>query len=108
MGALSKEQHDRLWQEMVARSFDPRQWYAKDDLKADHDREPQETIMWVYKQTESGMFTVGHYDPKGNWCADSDHPTKEQAATRVNYLNGGGSNAGVSAVAQAARRGFKS
>ena len=45
--------------------------------------------MWVYIKRESGLFTVGFYNPDGNWRPESDHPTKESAARRVNYLNGG-------------------
>jgi hypothetical protein len=35
------------------------------------------------------LFTVGFYDPSGQWIAESDHETQEAAATRVHYLNGG-------------------
>lgn len=45
--------------------------------------------MWVYKQTEPGLHTVGFYDPDGKWHPDSDG-TKEECAQRVHYLNGGG------------------
>ena len=45
--------------------------------------------MWVYIRTDSQLFTVGHHDPNGKWHTDSDHTTKEEAADRVHYLNGG-------------------
>lgn len=45
-------------------------------------------MTWVYLQSEPGLFTVGYYDPKGKWHADSDHDTREAAAARVHYLNG--------------------
>lgn len=54
--------------------------------------------MYVYKQSEkpwpvegiTGLWTVGHYDPNGDWEPESDHPTAEAAAERVILLNGGG------------------
>lgn len=45
--------------------------------------------MWVYKQTEHNLWTVGFYSPDGQWHGDSDHDDRELAATRVHYLNGG-------------------
>ena len=45
--------------------------------------------MWVYQQTEEALWTVGYYAPDGEWHTDSDHGTKEEAAGRVSYLNGG-------------------
>lgn len=44
---------------------------------------------WVYINSESGMWTVGFYDPFGKWIAESDHPSVEAAADRVHWLNGG-------------------
>ena len=47
--------------------------------------------MYVYKQTEFSpycLFTVGYYDPKGNWTPESDHDTAEKAAERTAWLNG--------------------
>lgn len=35
------------------------------------------------------LYTVGHYTPVGKWVAESDHEGDEDAAARVNYLNGG-------------------
>lgn len=52
--------------------------------------------MYVYKQTEfqskdgCDLYTVGYYDPAGEWHSESDHPTAKEAAQRVHYLNGGG------------------
>lgn len=45
--------------------------------------------MYVYKQTEKNLWTVGFYDLKGKWNSESDHESAESAAERVNYLNGG-------------------
>jgi len=46
--------------------------------------------MWIYLETErAAVYTVGHYLPKGNFEADSDHATRAEARERVNFLNGG-------------------
>ena len=45
--------------------------------------------MWVYIRSEPGLYTVGFFDPKGQWHTDSDHESKDAAAARVHYLNGG-------------------
>ena len=45
--------------------------------------------MYVYIKTEPRLWTVGHYDPNGDYVPESDHDTKEQAAQRVHWLNGG-------------------
>jgi hypothetical protein len=44
--------------------------------------------MWVFIQSERGLWTVGHYDPAGEWQPESDHNKKEEAACRVMELNG--------------------
>lgn len=48
---------------------------------------------WVYIRTEGECFTVGFYDPKGEWHSESDHASAEAASARVHYLNGGGEHA---------------
>jgi hypothetical protein len=45
--------------------------------------------VYVYVQSEPNLFTVGFYDPKGEWHPDSDYNKREDAAKRVAYLNGG-------------------
>lgn len=45
--------------------------------------------MWVYIESEHGLWTVGFYDPKGDWHGDSDHTDRVEAGKRVHYLNGG-------------------
>lgn len=45
--------------------------------------------MYVYVESEPGLWTVGFYDPAGAWHGDSDHATRDAAAERVHYLNGG-------------------
>lgn len=44
--------------------------------------------VYIYSQMDN-LFTVGFYDPSGKWHSESDHDTRESAAQRVNYLNGG-------------------
>lgn len=45
--------------------------------------------VWVYVKSEPNLFTVGFYTPNGEWMPESDHSSSEEAAKRVNYLNGG-------------------
>lgn len=45
--------------------------------------------MYVYIESERGLWTAGFYDPQGAWQPESDHASKEEAAARVHYLNGG-------------------
>lgn len=45
---------------------------------------------WVYRWLPaSGVYTVGFYDPDGEWHPESDHTLAHEAAARVHYLNGG-------------------
>ena len=44
--------------------------------------------MYVYRQTEQSLWTVGFYDPNGKWHPESDWDNPQQAAERVAYLNG--------------------
>lgn len=44
---------------------------------------------WLYVRSEPHLFTVGFYDPRGKWHPDSDHESRDEAAARVHYLNGG-------------------
>ena len=43
---------------------------------------------YVYIRSEPGLWTVGFYDPEGQWQPESDHPTQRDAAERVAWLNG--------------------
>lgn len=47
------------------------------------------TLMWVYRTNSDGYWEVGYFLPDQTWFKDGDFPSKEQAAARVNYLNGG-------------------
>jgi len=46
--------------------------------------------MYVYINSERGLWTVGFYAPDGKWNPESDHDNTEEAAKRVAWLNGGG------------------
>lgn len=93
---------------MLAQSFHPRQWFERDDDRFDS-VEPgrEETLMWVYKKTEPTLYTVGYYDPSGEWHPEGDYPSKDAAAQRVHFLNGGGVAVNQGAVHDAAKRGFE-
>ncbi len=45
--------------------------------------------MYCYIQSERELWTVGFYKPNGEWHSESDHDSKEKAAERVHWLNGG-------------------
>lgn len=45
-------------------------------------------MMYVYIQSEPGLYTVGFYDPDGQWQPESDWNTRAEAASRVAWLNG--------------------
>ena len=45
-------------------------------------------MTWVYIKSEPNLWTVGFYDPKGQWHPDSDHGQSELAAERCAWLNG--------------------
>lgn len=45
--------------------------------------------MYVYIESEKGLYTVGFYDPQGRFVPESDHDSRESAAKRVAFLNGG-------------------
>jgi hypothetical protein len=44
--------------------------------------------MYVYIRSEYNLWTVGFYDPQGNWQPESDWDSPDKAAERVHYLNG--------------------
>ncbi len=46
--------------------------------------------MYVYQYSAGDkLWVVGFFRPTGEWVSESDHSTKESAAKRVHYLNGG-------------------
>lgn len=47
-------------------------------------------VAYVYLKSEPGLWTVGFFDPNGQWHSDSDWESREIAAARAAFLNGGG------------------
>ena len=45
--------------------------------------------MWVYINSEPGLWTVGFYSPDGKWHTDADYGDRDKARERVAWLNGG-------------------
>lgn len=84
---MSGKEAEAEWTKMIRRSFHPSEWWARDDHNQPVYKE--DFAMWVYRKTETSLWTVGYYSPSGEWMTDSDHDTKEAAAVRVHYLNGG-------------------
>ena len=89
---------ERLWRDLMMRSWRPSQWYEDEDPPhrqkgADINALEGDVPMWVYRalHTMEMSFAVGFYDPKGEWHEDGRFATKEQAAARVRWLNGGDS-----------------
>ena len=46
-------------------------------------------MQWMYRHTEPSLWTVGFYDPHGEWEPESDLASVDAAALRVHWLNGG-------------------
>lgn len=47
-------------------------------------------MSYVYIRSRSEpLYTVGFYDPGGNWQPESDHESSDEAAARARWLNGG-------------------
>lgn len=44
--------------------------------------------MWVYIRSEPSLWTVGFYQPDGEWVSESDHDSPDDAAERCAWLNG--------------------
>lgn len=45
--------------------------------------------MWVYIESEPGVFTVGFWRASDVWMPESDHTSLDEAVARMRYLNGG-------------------
>jgi len=79
--------------EWCKRSFPKRKGRFCGGCHGPDKNERRERSMWVYEQTEPGLWTVGYFDPQGKWHTDSDHTIREDAAKRCAWLNGHSSNA---------------
>lgn len=45
-------------------------------------------MSWEIVESERGLYTVGHYLPYGDWFADADFDSIEEADERLNELTG--------------------
>ena len=46
--------------------------------------------MWVYVNSEPGLWTVGFYSPDGKWHPDSDWGSQKEAADLTCDISNGG------------------
>lgn len=44
--------------------------------------------MWVYRMLND-VYVVGFFTPDGQWVGETEHTTRDSAAGRVHWLNGG-------------------
>lgn len=85
-----------LWEQMLAKSFDPIRWWWDSEIKPVRDAEEvlapdtRETKdMWVYRYVREGRYEVGYWSPEKKWFCDSVCSDATSAAQRVHYLMGG-------------------
>lgn len=45
-------------------------------------------MSYIYIRSEPNLWTVGFYNPSGEFQSESDHSNTNAAAARVSYLNG--------------------
>jgi hypothetical protein len=80
----------------LRKCFQPRMWFRVEDGEPDpYMFDEGDVLMWVYRtigKAGVSVFQVGYFMPDGTWEPDGDYSTKEDAAARVNYLNGGTRN----------------
>lgn len=74
--------------EDLRKCFQPRQWFVGDGEPNPFIVADEDSFMWVYRP-EGDKLIVGYYAPDGTWFAESSYTKVDDAAARVNYLNGG-------------------
>lgn len=74
---------------VLRKCFQPRQWFSEDGEPDPFVIADEDAFMWVYRENSDSSFVVGYYAPDGTWFSESSFRTKEEAANRVNFLNGG-------------------
>lgn len=47
------------------------------------------SYVYILSEPIPPLYTTGFFDPDGKWNSDKDYSDPEDAAKRVNYLNGG-------------------
>lgn len=72
----------------LRKCFRPRQWFVGEGEPDPSILSEEETFMWVYRLV-SDRYEVGYFTPNGEWFAESSYESRNDAAARVNYLNGG-------------------
>jgi hypothetical protein len=73
----------------VKKCFQPRQWFIADGEPDPFIIREEDAFMWVYIPSDDGRYEVGFFAPDGQWFSDATYSCKEDAAKRVNFLNGG-------------------
>lgn len=67
---------------------------SADDRPATKPLDEEIETMWVYRQEnpawEASKWLVGYWSPEKNWFTESSYGSREEAAARVRWLNGGG------------------
>ena len=75
--------------------FQPRQWFCEEGEPEPEGLTKEGCFMWVYRKFSEGTdqrgarYCVGYFFPDKTWFAESEWATAEEAAARVNFLNGG-------------------
>lgn len=77
---------EQTWEQMCARSFEPRDWFSFEEEDSYTTYEVK--IMWVYRWNKT-CYEVGYWTPDKEWVKDTECTTQDEAAQRVHYLNGG-------------------
>jgi hypothetical protein len=76
---------DDLWNSMLRRSFDPRDWFDGSRPQRSSDDDP----VWYYRRVGDG-FEVGYQDHSGRWRSDGyEYTTRSEASDRARSLNQG-------------------
>lgn len=52
-------------------------------------------MLWVYMPNTTGEWAVGFFKPDGDFVSIKCCKYEDEAATRVNYLNGGAGKNGI-------------
>lgn len=78
----------QLARKEFARSFDPRDWYERDDPD---DGVTTAAATWVCRPLADGAYAVGRFDPDlpWVWVEESRWLNRWEAADRIERLNGG-------------------
>lgn len=74
----------------MRRCFQPRQWFFCEGEPDPDAVSEGDAFMWVYREDKNnGDYQVGYFSPGGDWMVESSWDTRDKAAARVRWLNGG-------------------